>query len=466
MKDDDQTGVDRQERICREMAARLGLRVDPAHVFIDNHRSAWRRNRKRPGWDQMLAEIRAGKVRHVLCYHPDRLMRQPWDLEELLGLADVHRLMLHGQANRRDLSNSDDRYMLRIEVAHACKSSDDTSRRVKLAQEEAAAAGRAHGGRRTYGYSQGAVLIEHEAEIVREVFRAYLNGKALGAIADDLNARGVPSATGLAWHPTRVRGLIDSPFHAGLRVFRGEIQRDPTTGDYLKGTWTPCVSVGQWTEAQRLRQAQSRKFYDERRPARVYLLRGLVMCGTCGRSMTGSVSDGYATYRCVQRTGSRPEACRRRICADRLEIYAQDVAVELLTKLSVDELARAAGGPDASAAQARRDADQAEIAEDEQRLAELKAEWIAKEITTAEYKEMSAPVKARLAKAQRATVVRPLTALEGITTGPGAAAAWQDLSIERKAAVLRFLFAAIRINTGRPGRGFDYDRIDIEQNPL
>jgi hypothetical protein len=53
-----------------------------------------------------------------------------------------------------------------------------------------------------------------------------------------------------------------------------------------------------------------------------------------------------------------------------------------------------------------------------------------------------------------------------ITTGPGAAAAWGDLTTERKAAVLRFLFAAIRINTGRRGRGFDYDRIDIEQNPL
>ena len=40
---------------------------------------------------------------------------------------------LHGEANRRDLSNPDDRFFLRIEVAHACRSSDDTSRRLRSA---------------------------------------------------------------------------------------------------------------------------------------------------------------------------------------------------------------------------------------------------------------------------------------------------------------------------------------------
>lgn len=48
-------------------------------------------------------------------------MRQPRDLEELLQIADDHDITLHGQANRRDLSDPDDRFFLRIEVAHACR---------------------------------------------------------------------------------------------------------------------------------------------------------------------------------------------------------------------------------------------------------------------------------------------------------------------------------------------------------
>ncbi|WP_254876557.1 hypothetical protein [Streptomyces sp. CAI-85] len=47
--DDDQTGVDRQECICREIADRRGFVIDPAHVSVDNSRSAWSCKRKRTG---------------------------------------------------------------------------------------------------------------------------------------------------------------------------------------------------------------------------------------------------------------------------------------------------------------------------------------------------------------------------------------------------------------------------------
>jgi site-specific DNA recombinase len=40
VKDDDQAGVDRQERICRQIIKRLGLVVFTRNVFIDNNRSA------------------------------------------------------------------------------------------------------------------------------------------------------------------------------------------------------------------------------------------------------------------------------------------------------------------------------------------------------------------------------------------------------------------------------------------
>ncbi|MER6955655.1 recombinase family protein [Streptomyces sp. NPDC000618] len=105
VNDDNQTGVERQESICREVADRLGLIVDEDQVFVDNNRSAWQRKRKRPGWDALLAEANEGRVRHVLTYHPGRLMRQPHDLEELLQIADDHDITLHGQANRRDLAD-------------------------------------------------------------------------------------------------------------------------------------------------------------------------------------------------------------------------------------------------------------------------------------------------------------------------------------------------------------------------
>jgi DNA invertase Pin-like site-specific DNA recombinase len=179
-RDEDQTGVDRQERLCREVVQRLGLVIVPGGVLVDNNRSAWQRNRTRPGWTALLEAIRAGRVRHVIVYHPDRLMRQPRDLEELLTLSEEHDITLHGQANRRDLSDPDDRFFLRIEVAHACRSSDDTSRRLRDALADRARAGRPHSsGQRPYGYAADAVtVIEPEAVIIREIYARYLEGLA------------------------------------------------------------------------------------------------------------------------------------------------------------------------------------------------------------------------------------------------------------------------------------------------
>ncbi|MET7711493.1 recombinase family protein [Streptomyces sp. NPDC005407] len=97
VNDDDQTGVERQERICRDVADRLGLIASEDQVFVDNLRSAWQRKRKRPGCGtRFLAEANEGRIRHVFTYHPDRLMRQPRDLEELLQIADDHDITLYG----------------------------------------------------------------------------------------------------------------------------------------------------------------------------------------------------------------------------------------------------------------------------------------------------------------------------------------------------------------------------------
>ncbi|MHB9860189.1 hypothetical protein [Streptomyces sp. YIM S03343] len=69
-------------------------------------------------------------------------MRQPRGIEELLQVSDDHAITLHGEANRRDLSDPDDRSILRIEVAHACRSSEGTSRQLKSAMQDRAREGR------------------------------------------------------------------------------------------------------------------------------------------------------------------------------------------------------------------------------------------------------------------------------------------------------------------------------------
>jgi len=199
-KDDkQQITVNRQKRLALTDCENLGLSVDPRNIFIDNGASSWQRNRKRPGWDALIEAARRGEIKHIVCYHPDRLMRQPWDLEELLRISDENGIMLYGRMDGRYLQDSNDRYVQRIEIAHACRSSDDTSRRLKGQKQEHAESGLPNGGR-AYGYtSDGLKIIAAEAAIVREIFERFTKGETPYSISVDLNRRRIKTAKGKAW---------------------------------------------------------------------------------------------------------------------------------------------------------------------------------------------------------------------------------------------------------------------------
>ncbi|WP_060906922.1 recombinase family protein [Streptomyces scabiei] len=452
--DDDQTGVERQEGICREVADRLGLIVDEDQVFVDNNRSAWQRKRKRPGWDALLAEAGKGRVRHVLTYHPDRLMRQPRDLEELLQIADDHDITLHGQANRRDLADPDDRFFLRIEVAHACRSSDDTSRRLIDSMIDRVQDGRPHTGRRRYGYDKtGTVIVPEEAEVVREIFTLYLDGVSPVQLAKELYERGQKTAEGRDWNASRVRDLLDNRHVAGIRVFRGE-----EVGD---GEWPAIIERGMWLEVRERRAYRAAKWTHGKSPTRFYLLRGVVTCTGCGKVMGGSGGSG-AKYVCQRTQRLDIPRCNRAVSAPILEEFVSEAAVNLLERLDLSE---------APTPSELTDEDRTAIEADRRELDELKDMWQKQELKTREYREMRKIVEVRIAEIERKMIVRPTTeVLEGLV-GSHARASWEALKeaedYERMNAVMRFLFAAVKVKeAAKKGRYFDYGRIDIEQNPI
>ncbi len=97
---------------------------------LEDGLSAWRKGVRRPGWEKLLERVRSGVSNGIVVWHTDRLLRQPRDLETLIDLADKGFVVASAHGSR-DLSDPDDRFILRVEVAHAARSSDDTSRRIK-----------------------------------------------------------------------------------------------------------------------------------------------------------------------------------------------------------------------------------------------------------------------------------------------------------------------------------------------
>src|SRR5215475_222954 len=210
----DTTNVDGQERICRDLGDRLGWPVaqgygypEPNGVYTDNNKSAWQPNRKRPGWDTMLADVDAGHLSALLIYHGDRLMRRPEDLGTLLAVSRAKGVRLASPTGIRNLGNADDEYILWIEAAGFGRASADASRRIKRDIERRRLGGIVNsGGRggRLFGFATDGVTLfppdrcslatrgeVAEADIVREVFARVLAGEGIRHIASGLRARGI-----------------------------------------------------------------------------------------------------------------------------------------------------------------------------------------------------------------------------------------------------------------------------------
>lgn len=293
---DDTTKTDDQERIGRELAARRGDLAVVA-VYCDNNKSAWQRGRKRPGWDRMLADIEAGRISAVIVYHGDRLIRQPRDLEVLLSLAESRGIRLYSPTGTRNLDSADDRFILRIEAAQACRESDNTSRRKKAEYDRLRREGRVRPGGpggRSFGYrTDNLTPVPAELDLVREAAGRLLAGESQRSVCRDWNARGLRTTAGGEWRTGNLGPMLALPRYAGLMP-DGE----------SRAAWEPALDQETW---ERLRLVIKSRAAANPSPgnARRWMLSGIAACGPCGAALQiGLAAGGRAawSYTCA-RTG-------------------------------------------------------------------------------------------------------------------------------------------------------------------
>ncbi|MFJ8153871.1 recombinase family protein [Streptomyces sp. NPDC094468] len=305
--------VERQEEDGRAMGGRLNW-PEFCCVYVDNSASAWQRNRKRPDWERMLLtlDMDSGrlvptdpKASHhhdgIMVYHGDRLIRQPYDLELLLNIADTRRIPLASVSGVRDLSNSDDRFILRIEAAQACRASDDTSRRVKRGRLATARKGRMRpGGKRTFGWgaltgemrkvldpATGDVreipvrdkdqTIEDELKYLRECGELVLAGLSERNALSWINKRTLTSG-GRPWTQRGLKQALCAYRMAGLV--------ENKEGDLYRAVWEPVYAdeiedALEIVEGLRAIFAANSEKYGYHGRARKHLLTGVAECADC-----------------------------------------------------------------------------------------------------------------------------------------------------------------------------------------
>lgn len=419
----------------RALAERLGW--DVVAEFVDNNKSAWKKNRRRPGWDQLLAGIEEGFYDAIICWHGDRLMRHPWDLEVLLRLADERGVRIASPASTRDLSNPDDRYILRIETAHACRASDDTSRRLIRAHERMATEGTsAGGGYRPFGFEQDRRTHHpEEAKLVREAVRRLLAGEGLRTVCADWDRRGVRTVTGKRWTVQVMRQMATSARIAGWRSHKGRWTS--------QAEWEPIVPEN---DVRRLSERFSRR--GGRAQPRSYLLTGLVVCGLCDKRLVARPrTDGARCYVCS--SGPNTYGCGRiRVLAEPLEDQVSRAAIEAAADLP--ELTTSETEP------LRNDLDR--LLADLDQLAS--DHYVGKLIGRSEFFKARSELTLQIDHLNRRLIREENAAVTGRFTVE--AEEWDDLTFDRKRALLAGLVEKVTIHPAVKGRNhYDPERVSV-----
>lgn len=429
----DELGVDRQREDCEQLATKRGWVVGP--VFVDDDRSAYS-GKPRPGYQQLLAAVKAGTITAVVAWHPDRLHRSPRDLEDFIDLIEqAGAAVATVQAGELDLSTASGRMTARVVGAVARHESEQKSERIRRQREQMALAGRSHGGRRAYGYQPGGHDIDPaEAAVVREIVDQVLAGASLRMVARNLNSRGLPTASGGRWSIPSLRTMLAGPRLAGLRIHRGEVVGP--------GEW-PAIVTREEHELLVATLGNPRRHRTGRPPTS--LLGGMLRCGLCGARLHHSRRvDGARRYHCATSPG-RNEGCGRlAIAAAPIE---EAIVESVFVRVDHRQLARAAA---VTPAAARTVEDEATI---EARLSELAEMFGDGSIGRAEWLTARRTLDRRLAKAR---AVREADAASRVlvpfATEPGRLrAAWPTLDFDRRRAVLQAVIDQVDVAPGSPG---------------
>jgi DNA invertase Pin-like site-specific DNA recombinase len=445
-------GIAQQRKITTAFIERDGGAI----VFErdDKDKTAFRHGEERPprpGFDDVLAALRARPGLRLAAWHIDRITRDVEDAEDVIRTRCV---VVTASGAFYDLSAASGRKQFRQDVVDAQFEVDHSIERMRERKDEHAAEGRWMGGPVPFGWravpredpDEPALLELDDAEhvLLCAAKDAVLCGRALNAIGAEWNAAGWRTRRGNPWHITTVRQVLTRPRNAGLHQHRGQVAAD--------AQWPPLWDTDTHTALVALLSDPARR--NGPGNARRYLLSGIALCGTDGALVRVHISSRVPYYAC-SRSASHPMR--------RVERVDELVTELVLRRLEMDDAAgllREDSGAGRGELLARRGRTEGLMRASN----ELRRQGL---LTDAEFAEerrdhlrQLEEVRAGLEALNRADALAPFLAAPR--------KAWAAADLDSRRAVVSAL-VAVTLFPGRAGRPrgwsggpyFDYESVDV-----
>jgi site-specific DNA recombinase len=327
---------------------------------------------ERPGLQAALAEVRRGGVSHFVCFDPDRLARS-------LSLQLLVTEQIEQAGARLEFVNFEYRTTAEGQLFYALRGAISQYEKAKIRErtmrgkrQKARTGGLTHNpGIYGYDFDPAADRLsvnDLQAQVVRLVFRWFLDGAGPCAIARRLTALGIsPARGGGAWHHGSVRNILRNRSYTGTYHQQKWDYADTRTNKYRppgqkvarklrpQPEWLAVTIPAIIAEATyaavcaKLQRTPPASRAGSRKPD--YLLSGVARCGLCGRAVAGARRGRLRYYVCrgyAPGVPGQPRCAFGRVRAEPLEAAVWFAVRQLVAGLGAMPMADETGGEEAA----------------------------------------------------------------------------------------------------------------------
>ena len=234
--------MENQVRMCMEYIRANIPGGAEAKILVYEDEGFSGKNTKRPRFQQMMEDMRKNHFQYLVCYRLDRLGRNIADLALLIDKLNRENTEFISIRERFDTTTPMGKAMLYFSGVLAQMEREQIAERVRDNMAMLARDGRWLGGNTPLGFTvreekkvleDGKIkkscclqIEEREAEVVKQIFAAYLESRSLTAVAGELLEKGLYTRRGKAYTAQGLRDILTNPVYCTA---------DETAWEYFAG---------------------------------------------------------------------------------------------------------------------------------------------------------------------------------------------------------------------------------------
>ena len=334
--------LEEQEKRLRALAEAKGYNV--YKTYIDAGISG-KSTENRPAYQQMMKDMRKGKINIILAFKMDRLSRSIVDFETFFNEIKKYNCGIEFLQDNIDTTGAAGMMFARILEVFAQFERELIQERTLIGVDSAVSKGH-FGGKPAFGYEKETingekgkkwVINEEEAIIVREIFNLCLKGYTYTKIAKEITekfpgltyTRKNPKTKEIEtkqkkWRDCNICKILNNKAYLGIWEHHKNVKDKDVVE--IEGKIPPIISEEVFYECQDNIQKNSRNYYRSKK----YLFMGKLVCPKCGRILACNgtkkkTGQEYLYYKCKDcniyfREDSLEEVLVKKL-AELLELY-------------------------------------------------------------------------------------------------------------------------------------------------